>query len=567
MQPASLSPVGRSPADVMPNTLRLNQLEDPAHYAKPEIISLLAQTYGQRLASDVLERCDALRDQVQGSEVKQLLVSVAALVKKQDLQETFEEIRKGQGRDCLRWLAPSQIKQISSKNSFEQLGNKELIWLRDLYCKVHHADGISEPIAEAYFPQAEVSRETAFGKHLKMIRACELGERYVQSDEVEHFELRQKLAGEEHLARTLSYNLPNQEAMNMIVPILNEQGETILCEVRGIVEEKGLYFFVFLPLTQGQWQKQADTPCPVWYAFRGTNDLEAWKRNLTEGTFEAGRYSYAQHEPKILRCVLSCLPLGPYTLTGTGHSLAGAEASRMVRTLFTYAARGQQGLAGELEEGAIKALSNLREIKLVTWNTASLVWDTLQSYNQSRKLFPEVTVRPYHNYVDEDFVPQCGFYMLGHRYYDDDHDDQPKLTKYKLRELATSVGTTWTAHTTPLLLDNARVVEILPIPQDQVNYKLGPRGALPILYACCAGIFKNMWRARVGTQTLVAGAVKVLRGKQIAQVPVNELRDDDFVIMEREQIPPQLMEQAKPVILEHEHPAGEQACSKGSHSS
>jgi len=484
--------------------LNLNQIagiSDTEKYSKLQITAALQQTYGHRLADEVLQKCDALREQITGSEVKQLLVAVAALVKRQDLQEIFEEVLRfpAAGRGCMQWLTSGQIEKIRSKSSFEELGNEELICLRNLYCRIHDGKGGSKPIAEELFPQALVSRETPFGRHLKMVRGCEIGERYVQTPEGDHFDLRQQMAGEEHLARSLSYNLPNQDSMNLIVPILNEQGDTILCEVRGIVEEKGLYFYVFLPLTKGQWQKQPDTPCPIWYAFRGTNDLAAWQRNLLEGTIEAGRYSYASHEPKILRCFLSSIPQGPFKLVGTGHSLGGAEAIRMARTLFTYAARGSQGQTGELEEGAAKALANLREFKLVTWNPACVVWDTIQSYNEARKIFSAASVRIYHNYVDEDFVTACGKYLLGYRYHQDDPDDQPKLTKFKLRDLITSVGTTLTTHRTPLLLDNAKGVDILPIPQDQVNYKLGPRGIGTQVYALGAGIGKNMWRIPIAT--------------------------------------------------------------------
>lgn len=502
MQPLS-PPADRSAVGFNLCASPLNQIRDYAQFSKAEIISMLEQTYGQRLAEEVVKQCDTLGDQVSGSKVKELLVAVAALVTKQDLLETFSEIIGSlpTQRRCVSWLSSSQIEKIRSKRSFQELGNEELISLRNLFCQTPDGKGIAEEL----FPQTKGTKATAFGRHLKMVQACELSEHYIQSAEGDHYDLRRQMAGEEHLARVISYNLPDQNAINLIVPILNEEGETILAEVRGVFEDRGLHFFVFLPLTEGQWKQQADTPCPVWYAFRGTNDNAAWQRNLFEGTIEAGRYSYARHEPKILECFLSCTPQGPYKLIGTGHSLAGAESARMVRTLFTYAARGLQGNPGDLEQGALKALTNLRGLKLVTWNPACLAWDTIASYNEARKLFKDLSVDIRHNYVDEDFVTVCGRYLLGYRYHADDVDDQPQLTKFILRDMTTSVGATLPAHTTPLLPDNARAVEkILPIPQDQVNYKLGPRGIGSQVYAIGAGVGKNVWRFPKATYYSIA---------------------------------------------------------------
>lgn len=585
-----------------PSAINLSQIADTARYPKAEIISTLEQTYGRRLTEEVVAKCDALRDHVTGSEVKKLLVSVAALVNKLDLLETFSEINGSLSskRRCLTWLSPAQFEKIRSKRSFQELDNDDLIALRNLFCKIHNGAGGSLPIGEELFPGIKGSYETAFGRHLRMVQGCELSEGYIQSAEGSHYDLRRQVAGEEHLARTISYHLPDKTALNLIVPILNEEGEPILCEVSGVYEAEGLYFYTFLPLTEGQWKQHPDSPCPVWYAFRGSNDSAAWVRNLWEPVvqvaIEAGRRSYADNEREIIKTFLSCVPRGPFKLCGAGHSLAGADSARMVKTIFSYAAKGKQGDSKDEEQKALQALQNLRELKLVTWNSASLTWDTVSSYNAARKLFKDVPVRIFHNYVDEDFVTTCGKYLLGHCIDENDQNDQPTLTKYKLLDLQTSIAATYSAHTTPLLLKNARV-DILPIPQAEVNYKLGPRTLSHRLYAVCAGLFKNVWRIPSGTSLVVTGGFNMLRGRRIAQaapsnnasanwpkeqsaphlvvperevitVPDDELSEGDFVLLPVNEIPVTLLDQAQPVEIlpdnESSNPAGEPACSQGS---
>lgn len=487
----------------------ISKLPNSTTFSRQDVVETLQRHYGMRLAKEVIASWDPLDERVSVHTITKLLVGIAAKVKREDLVALFEQIRFGTNQEatCVHWLTEEEKQEIVRANDFEQLNDQQLTLLMNLYRNVFNEFGDSEPVAKAFFPHYEISVTTPFEQCLDVVRACEIVDRYEQTAKLgdETFELRQKLAGAEHLAREISYVLPD-DPIGLVVPIRDSEGDTKLYTVKGTVIEKGLYFYVFVPVTKGQWQKEAAL-CPVHCSFRGSADRHAWVRNLTESNpqaIEAGRLSYRLHEPKIAKCYAESLPLYPSKVLFTGHSLGTGDAVRLAVTHYANLANP--------EYAAI--LNRVQDMTIVTWCPVSLARETIDQYERVKGLSTLVP-RIYHNYADEDIVPGAsGLYLFGFQNIapsaQEGQQQTTFMTKYTLRQISTSVGTTWVAHRTPFLIDNAEGVTIKIIPPEDLNRKLGPRGAM--LWCVCAakGFGKNAWRFFPGTATVIKGTYRLL---------------------------------------------------------
>ena len=183
-------------------------------------------------------------------------------------------------------------------------------------------------------------------------------------------------------------------------------------------------------------------------------------------------------------------------------------------------------------------------MKIFTWCPASLVGETLESYNQGVAASHLDRLEIFHNYVDEDIVPGFGVVLLGYRSPDASSEPNARMqqkismTKFTLKSISTSVATTLVAHRTPLLLDNGEGVLMKVIPEEELNRKLGPRGFFRWCLTAGGGLSKNISRVPSGTATIIRGFYRYMfPTAHQTQVRPEPLPIDTFVKLEPGALP------------------------------
>ena len=250
----------------------VSKMPNATIFPQKQVVETLRAYYGKRITEDLLKSWEPLQEQVTVYEVQKLLVGIAARLQRADLVALFEQLRfeTDQVARCAEWLSEEERFKIRLADTFEQLDEEALTALTNLYRQVFDQEGDRAPVAKAFFLRFEITGASKFEQSIDIVRSFEVVERYEQTRTIADptFELRQKLAGSEHMAREIAYALPDEASVGLIVPLLDDAGNTRLYTVAGVVAAKGLYFFVFVPTTRAQWQKGENVLCPVRCAFQ-----------------------------------------------------------------------------------------------------------------------------------------------------------------------------------------------------------------------------------------------------------------------------------------------------------
>lgn len=499
--------------------------------------------YGDRLADEVDNEYGPFSDDwITVKEIKQRLISAAALVKKDDLEDLFDEIHAhGKDLGCKDLLSSEEKREIRSVKNFEKLKNHQLEILISAYRYLPNSKQDLQALGSLFYPLKKYPKipdsSKVFHKHLTMIRAFERTEHFAQDKAAKkkHFALRQQLAASEHLCREIAYGVPlnndlekqikilmkkklltpyeiqqaisdliKKEVVGTIFPTLNDKGQKVFYEIKSSVFENGLVAFFCAPFTEGQWQKNrsTDTPYPIKAIFRGTWCYSSLKRDFTEG-LEIGQNSFFGLSPSIIEALEDCIPDDAENVSADiqGHSLGGVDASRLVVLLAKQRVERQR----ELGEDHESKLDQIRSIKLTTWNSPGVLKSTCRDYNENVEEITKNPILPLtfqhtHVKVGEDVVQNFGKTLLGwqdpkvvKKSHKSIRNSNTKVVKFNFTRFYTIIGTTWFAHRLPCLSVEAKETR-MRVKRGKINRKLGPRGLCSWIKLIARAFFRRARR-------------------------------------------------------------------------
>lgn len=499
--------------------------------------------YGDRLADEVESEYGPFKKEwITVKEIKQRLVSAAALVKKEDLEFLFDQIHAhGKDLGCKTLLTFDEKSEIRSVTRFKRLKNHQLEILISAYRYLPNSKQDMQAIGSLLYPLKKYPKipnhSKVFHKHLTMIRAFERAEHFLQkkSKSKKNFALRQKLAASEHLSREISYGIPlnnelenqinvlmkkklltpseiqqaiadliKKEVVGTIFPTLNDKGQKVFYEIKSSVFENGLVAFFCAPFTEGQWKKNGstDTPYPIKALFRGTWCYSSLKRDLTEG-LEVGQNSFFGLSPSIVEALEECIPGEADNVSADiqGHSLGGVDASRLVVLLAKQRVERQR----ELGEDHESKLDQIRTIKLTTWNSPGVLKSTCREYNENVAEIKKNPILPLsfqhtHVKVGEDVFQNFGKTLLGwqdpkvvKKSHKSIRNHNTKVIKFHFKRFHTIIGTTWFAHRLPCLSVDAKDTR-MRVKRGKINRKLGPRGLCRWIKLIAKAVFRRARR-------------------------------------------------------------------------
>lgn len=505
------------------------ELENLFNYANKDKVSYsdfqeeIKSYYGERLAAELeTEYGSYAAPFITIEEVKQRIVSIAALVKKEDLETLFDEITAGsKKRKCLEVLTFDEETEIRNSLWFDDLQDQQIEILMSVFRYFPNERYEMQAVGSLFYPLKQFprvpSKSKIFYKHLTMVRAFERADHFIQNSKRKNFAFWQKLAASEHLSREIAYGIPlnddlkkhinllkqkklltpselqtaieeliKKEVVGTIFSSIDAEGKKVFFEIKSSVFERGLVAFFCAPLTPGQWQTNgsSDAPYPIKAIFRGTWCVESMKRDFTEG-IEVGQNSFFGLSPSIIERLEESISEEAENvwIDACGHSLGGSDASRLAVTLAEIRSQRQRELGQSYES----KLDSIRGINLTTWNTPGLLKSTCQRYNDNLDEIKRNPILPLecnhtHVKVGEDVFQNFGRTLPGWQDpkllkvpQKDIRNRRTRLVQFDFEKMGAVIGTTWFAHRLPCLSVEARKTKVR-IYRGNINQRLGPKG-------------------------------------------------------------------------------------------
>ncbi|KAF3361845.1 hypothetical protein PHSC3_001611 [Chlamydiales bacterium STE3] len=538
--PAS-PPVGLASRDYLNKELDFNTLlkaPDTQTVAFDDFKRKILNLYGLRLVNEMEESyleesfCRstiAIPGRITVGEVKQRLISLAALAKKEDLKNLFDAIDSDSARlGCIKFLSDCEIACIKQAQDFDSLTDKQIDILMKAFRSLPNGEGKMQAVSALFYPLKHFPRlpgnSLLFQNHLTMLRAFERVDHFKQNQDIEGYSTRLKLAPTEHMSREIAYGIPlNQDQVNKIqkmdlspsvkkqklrdlirkevvgilFPTLDEKGQTVYYEVKSATIENGLVAFFCAPFTKGQWGHQDHFPVKA--LFRGTWCLASIKRNAKEG-LEVGRKSFIGLCDDILESFHNSLPDGSTTVSvsAIGHSLGGVDSMRFAALI----AKVLVGSFGEKTDHLHKIIC-VRKFSVCTWNSPGVLKSTCREYNQHvshiQKSGRPIDFSHVHVKVGEDVFQNFGNAFLG--WIPPSRAEGNKkikntnttIVKFYFKRFYTVLGTTWFTHRLPCLSVDAKE-NFFRVKRYKINRKLGPRNILRWIKMIAKAIFRRILR-------------------------------------------------------------------------
>lgn len=511
-----------------------------------EFRQCVTDLYGVRLVQEMEQYYPSAISHLDQEEIHQRLISLAALVKKDDVRALFSAIKKGDTTSftCQQFLGHIDRSKLQNITHFNALTSEHLDILMSLFRYLPNQNKDLQAIGSYLYPLAKFPQipkgPLPFQDHLTKIRAFERVDHFKQDQRHgKYTTLKRTLAASEHLSKEIAYGLPldiereikqlglkgninPQERKQMIqdliqreiegalFPTLDQHGRKVYYEVKSSTYENGLVAFFCAPLTKGQWYAGKKTNVPLLALFRGTWCMDSLKRDLREG-LEAGRKSFFGLTIDMIEAFQKSIPdeAKRVAVSVMGHSLGGVDAMRFAALLAKIRAERIYNIKqGELQNNKT---DKVRSIKVFTWNAPGLLKKTCHEYNEHRAYINAynqgvqkkdalpLSIRHTHVKAAEDAFQNFGKALLGwippskgmkNRAI---KNPNTKIVKFYLKKFYKVIGTTWVTHRAPYLSVDARVNR-MRVKKECINQWLGPRSILRWVKMIASAVFRRMLR-------------------------------------------------------------------------
>lgn len=505
-----------------------------------QVKALIIEQYGKRLFEEV-DQCYEFEGDLTPEQVRQLLVSCALKVKTEDLQLLHQELCEGNlTLRCGDRLTEQEKSELTSVK-FNNLNDAQLHILINLYRSVP-LNGKLKPITKVLYKNKvpKFSNNILFENHLTTLIYFEQIEKWQLSRKEENFDIWQKQASGEFMARYISYAFPKetsakQDIHGIIFPTLNEKGEVSFRTVQESVHKKGLVAHFCVPLSKGQWfnkNNPSSSKFPIDVTFRGTYCQDSLKRDIFEGP-EPGEQTYEQLNFKLQKCFSKCIKgHDKVDVKVYGHSLGFDDAFRfMANVTDVLANKPIEEKIPELYSSKNhtvfhKDFQNIQTMEFYGWNGPKLRRRTINKYNNNRiallKRNHPIRLRHFINIVDEDAIQSFGKCYPG---YARDKDRKagldPKtdtfIFNYKFEDKIASIGSTMDSHMSCCLATDRPVVKEI-MDEEALIRNLGPHSQF---FRFFGGVSKRIKRMPKNINYLVRLLAQTLIGKLGSKKIVN----------------------------------------------